>query len=75
MLAFWFIQYPDWIADQEAHGVTDWKWYPDYWTFYWAKIFEGWQSEFVQTLTLIWFSKYLIEKHSAESKDDPQQSK
>jgi hypothetical protein len=53
--------------DQESRGeVFSWgQFFPEFLT----STFENWQSEFLQLLTFVVLTAYLIHKNSAESRD------
>jgi hypothetical protein len=41
----------------------------EYWPDFWKATLENWQSEFLQLLTFVLLTAYLIHRGSAESKD------
>lgn len=41
----------------------------DFWPEFFSSTFENWQSEFLQLLTFVVLTAYLIHKNSAESRD------
>ena len=45
----------------------------DFWPRFWQATFENWQSEFLQLLTFVVLTAFLIHKGSAESKDSDEE--
>lgn len=73
-LASWLVQsVAGWVefqAEQQSHGQVAQIFGPDGYLFVWARsTFENWQSEFLQLLTFVVLTTYLIHRGSAESRD------
>lgn len=50
-----------------THGIPfQWN---DFWIKFWSSTLQNWQSEFLQLLTFVVLTAYLIHKNSHESKD------
>lgn len=41
----------------------------DFWHYFLGRVFENWQSEFLQWGSVIWLTVWLIHRGSAESRD------
>lgn len=51
----------------EQHGqVFQWG---SFWVHFWSSTLQNWQSEFLQLLTFVVLTSFLIHKNSHESKD------
>jgi hypothetical protein len=62
----WF----EFVAEQREHGQAAEVFGPDGYLWPWAQAtLENWQSEFLQLLTFVILTAYLIHKGSHESKD------
>lgn len=62
----------------EAHTARSHGESPDVETYLWNeanKVFENWQSEFLQVLAMVVLTAYLIYKGSVESKDGDEELK
>ncbi len=58
------------VAEQQQHGQTAQLFGPDGYIWQWGEsTFENWQSEFLQLLTFVVLTAFLIHKGSHESKD------
>jgi hypothetical protein len=58
------------VADQKEHGGEASVFGPDGYAIYFGEwTFQNWQSEFLEVVVLITFTKYLIHKGSPESRD------
>jgi hypothetical protein len=73
-LASWVLQtWTGWVlfqSEQAEHGAEALAFGPDGYVWSWAKdTFENWQSEFLQLLTFVVLTTYLIYRGSHESKD------
>ena len=73
-LASWAIQtWTGWVeftAEQQAHGQVAEAFGQDGYVWRWAQAtFENWQSEFLQLLTFVVLTTFLVHKGSHESKD------
>lgn len=59
--------------EARAHGQAfDWN---EFWMDFGAATFENWQSEFLQLLTFVTLTSFLIHKGSPESKDGDEEMK
>ncbi len=73
-LGSWALQtwtgWQEFVAEQEEHQQTA-EWFgDDGYVWNWGRTtFENWQSEFLQLLTFVILTAYLVYKGSAESKD------
>jgi hypothetical protein len=57
-------------AEQQAHGETAEAFGAAGYVWHWGEaVFENWQSEFLQLLTFVVLTAYLIHRGSHESKD------
>lgn len=77
-LISWAIQsWTGWMhfrAEQLDHGQTAGVFGPSGYVWQWAAAtFENWQSEFLQLLTFVILTAYLIHRGSHESKDTDEQ--
>jgi hypothetical protein len=73
-LVSWSVQtvvgWREFIAEQAQHGETAEVFGASGYFWTWAgATFENWQSEFLQLLTFVVLTRYLIHKGSHESKD------
>src|SRR3712207_1558646 len=73
-LVAWGLQtWTGWVefgAEQQAHGQTAEAFGADGYVWRWGQAtFENWQSEFLQLLTFVVLTAYLIHRGSHESKD------
>ena len=60
----------EFVAEQQAHDQAAEAFGPDGYIWAWAQAtFENWQSEFLQLLTFVVLTTYLIHRGSHESKD------
>ena len=60
----------EFVAEQQAHGTVAEAFGPDGYVWAWGQAtFENWQSEFLQLLTFVVLTTYLIHRGSHESKD------
>jgi len=70
-LATWtaqfFVQMKKITNDALERGKT-FQW-DQFWPEFWTSTLENWQSEFLQLMTFVILTSFLIHKHSAESKD------
>jgi hypothetical protein len=77
-LVSWVLQtWTGWVqfgAEQQAHGQSA-EWFgPDGYIWQWAEsTFENWQSEFLQLLTFVILTAYLVHRGSHESKDSDEE--
>src|SRR5262245_16541563 len=77
-VAAWILQtWTGWVqfsAEQQDHGqVAQWFGHSGY-IWAWAEAtFENWQSEFLQLLTFVILTAYLVHKGSHESKDSDEE--
>jgi hypothetical protein len=62
-----FVQLQEVKNEAIAHGQA-FQW-GDFWTKFWSSTLENWQSEFLQLLTFVVLTTYLIHKNSHESRD------
>jgi hypothetical protein len=64
-------QWFNWANDQREHGqaleVGQFLWQ------FWTSTLENWQSEFLQLLTFVVLTSFLIHRQSPESKDSDEQ--
>jgi len=71
-LASWLGQFvcnwQEYVDDQVAHGHSM-RIGGDFWAYFWGRTFENWQSEFLQLLTFVVLTAYLVHRGSHESKD------
>jgi 4-amino-4-deoxy-L-arabinose transferase-like glycosyltransferase len=58
----------EFTSEQEQHGQAAQVFASDGYVWTWAT-FENWQSEFLQLLTMVVLTSFLIHKGSAESRD------
>lgn len=70
-LASWALQFISQVAkitrsNQEKGKDFIWS---DFWPEFFSSTFENWQSEFLQLLTFVVLTSFLIHKNSAESRD------
>jgi len=56
------------VANQAAEHGQSFAW-DEFWPQFGVSTFENWQSEFLQLLTFVILTSFLIHKGSAESKD------
>ena len=73
-LVSWALQtwtgWVEFVAEQQEHGQVAEAFGPDGYVWAWAQAtFENWQSEFLQLLTFVVLTTYLIHRGSHESKD------
>ena len=73
-LAAWTLQtwtgWVEFVAEQSTHGEPAEAFGDDGYVWRWAQAtFENWQSEFLQLLTFVVLTTYLIHRGSHESKD------
>jgi hypothetical protein len=73
-LVSWALQtwtgWVEFVAEQQEHGTVAEAFGPDGYVWVWAQAtFENWQSEFLQLLTFVVLTTYLIHRGSHESKD------
>jgi hypothetical protein len=60
----------EFVAEQREHGQVAEAFGPDGYVWVWGQsTFENWQSEFLQLLTFVVLTTYLIHRGSHESKD------
>jgi hypothetical protein len=60
-------QWFNWANEQQEHGQA-----PEVGQFlwqFWTSTLENWQSEFLQLLTFVVLTSFLIHRHSPESRD------
>ncbi len=63
----------EFVAEQQAHGQAAEVWGQGGYIWRWGQAtFENWQSEFLQLLTFVLLTSFLIHKGSHESKDSQQ---
>jgi hypothetical protein len=79
-LGSWVIQtwmgWEQFVAEQNAHGQSAKVFGQDGYVWNWGEAtFENWQSEFLQLLTFVVLTKFLIFKGSAESRDSDDETK
>lgn len=61
------VQIPEYRAEQSEHGQAfDWG---GFWVTFWRATLENWQSEFLQLLSFVVLTAYLVHVGSSESKD------
>lgn len=72
-VAQWFFQWQEFVQHQEEHNqaVQMQEFIPEFL----SATFENWQSEFLQLLTFVVLTSYLIHKGSHESKDSDEEMK
>ena len=63
----WLAQWDEFAAEQRAHGQTADA--PSFLPTFLSATMENWQSEFLQLLTFVLLSTYLIHKGSPQSRD------
>ena len=68
--AFYKLRLPEWIGDQQDHGVKNPQIWPDFWAHYWGEYMVSILADTYGALLLVLFSKWFFESGSAESKDD-----
>jgi hypothetical protein len=73
-LVSWALQtwlgWGEFAAEQQAHGESPGVFGPSGYIWSWGRsTFENWQSEFLQLLTFVVLTTYLVHKGSHESKD------
>jgi hypothetical protein len=67
----WITGWKEFVAEQLEHGQTAQLFGDDGYVWAFGKAtFENWQSEFLQLLTFVVLTTYLIHKGSHESKDE-----
>ena len=68
-----FAQWAEFVSLQQAHNqpATIAGFMPEFW----SATFENWQSEFLQLLTFVVLTSFLIHKGSSESKDGDDEMK
>lgn len=66
-LGQFLVQLRSFTDQQEQHGQA-FSW-GQFWPEFWQSTLENWQSEFLQLLSFVVLSAYLIHRGSAESKD------
>jgi hypothetical protein len=70
-LASWagqgYFQWQEFQSEQEQHGQE--ATIEDFNSAFWQSTLENWQSEFLQLLTFVMLTSFLIHKGSHESKD------
>ncbi len=65
----WF-GWQEFVAEQREHGQAAQVYGPEGYVWNWGRAtFENWQSEFLQLLTFVVLTSFLIHKGSHESKD------
>src|ERR671916_666069 len=79
-LVSWVLQtwtgWREFAAEQHEHQQTAQVFGEDGYVWNWARTtFENWQSEFLQLLTMVVLTSFLIFKGSAESKDSDDEMK
>lgn len=64
-------QWQEFVSNQQAHheAITVAQFMPEFL----QSTFENWQSEFLQLLTMVVLTSFLVHKGSAESKDSNEQ--
>lgn len=62
-----FFQWQEFTSTQYAHGLE--PTFNDFYPEFFAATLENWQSEFLQLLSMVVLTSFLIHKGSAESKD------
>jgi hypothetical protein len=65
--AQFFVQMAE-VTNQALEHGQQFEW-SDFWSQFGVSTFENWQSEFLQLLTFVILTSFLIHKGSAESKD------
>ncbi len=60
-------QWQEFIQNQKEHKQE--VKIEEFWPEFWTSTLENWQSEFLQLLTFVLLTSFLIHKGSAESKD------
>jgi hypothetical protein len=66
-IAQFFVQMIQFGNEAREHGQSFSM--SEYWPDFWKATLENWQSEFLQLLTFVVLTAYLIHRGSAESKD------
>jgi hypothetical protein len=66
-LAQFFVELKQVSLDAEKHG-SPFQW-SDFWIQFWSSTLQNWQSEFLQLLTFVVLTSFLIHKNSHESRD------
>jgi hypothetical protein len=56
------------VKNDAASKGESFRW-STFWPEFWTSTLENWQSEFLQLLTFVILTSFLIHKHSAESRD------
>jgi hypothetical protein len=57
------------VVRSDAHERGDTFAWADFWPEFWQSTMENWQSEFLQLLTFVMLTTYLVYRGSHESKD------
>lgn len=66
-----YFQWQEFLQNQQNHNQT--ATFDEFLPEFWAATFENWQSEFLQLLTFVILTSFLIHKGSHESKDSDEQ--
>jgi hypothetical protein len=64
-------QYQEFAQTQSEHNQEVRM--EEFWPEFWSATLENWQSEFLQLLTFVILTSFLIHKGSAESKDSDEE--
>jgi hypothetical protein len=70
-IAQFFVQMVHFGNEAREHGQSFSM--SEYWPDFWRATLENWQSEFLQLLTFVLLTGYLIHRGSAESKDSDEE--
>ena len=71
-----FVGWQEFVAEQNEHQQTAQVFGEDGYVWNWARAtLENWQSEFLQLLTMVALTSFLIFRGSAESKDSDDEMK
>lgn len=66
-LGQFFVELRQVSQEAEQHGrLFEWS---NFWIQFWSSTLQNWQSEFLQLLTFVVLTSFLIHKNSHESKD------
>ncbi len=71
--AQFFVELKEVAKEAETHG-TPFQW-SDFWIKFWSSTLQNWRSEFLQLLTFVVLTSFLIHKNSHESKDSDERIK
>jgi hypothetical protein len=79
LLVSWGLQtwmgWHEYVSEQQTHGGAVAVFGPDGYVWSWGQAtFENWQSEFLQLLTFVVLTSFLVHRGSHESRDQDEQS-